>query len=144
MVATNPILPTTPMLKTYRGRCHCGAVRFEADLDLTQSSYRCNCSICRRTRFWPAVARADGFRLLAGESELTRFVFNTRKNEHSFCRHCGVRAFGIGNETPMGKMYGVNLGCLEDVSEEELSKVPVTYVDGMNDRFEAPEHVAHL
>ncbi len=21
--------------------------------------------------------------------------------------HCGVRAFGVGNETPVGKMYGV-------------------------------------
>jgi hypothetical protein len=131
-------------LQTYRGSCHCGAVRFEADLDLAQSSYRCNCSICRRTRFWPAVAKDGGFRLLAGEGELTEYRFNSRKNVHYFCKHCGVRSFGIGTETPMGKMYGVNLGCLEGVSEEELSKIPITYIDGRADRFEAPAFVAHL
>ena len=32
-------------------------------------------------------------------------------------------------------MYGINLGCLRDVSDEELSRLPVTYVDGRNDRF---------
>jgi hypothetical protein len=31
-------------------------------------------------------------------------------------------------------MYGVNIGCLEDVSEEELSNIPITYVDGLNDQ----------
>ena len=132
------------MLKTYRGSCHCGAVKFEAELDLTQSSYRCNCSICRRTRFWPAVAKADGFRLLSGESELTMYLFNTKKNFHYFCKHCGVRAFGVGNNTPMGKMYGVNLGCLDDVSDQELSQIPITYVDGRNDQFAPPTHFAHL
>jgi hypothetical protein len=81
------------MLKTYRGSCHCGAVRFEAELDLTQSSYRCNCSICRRTRFWPAVALPDRFRLLQGEADMTPDRFNTGNNHHYFCRHCGVRAF---------------------------------------------------
>lgn len=132
------------MLKTYRGSCHCGAVQFEADLDLAQPSFRCNCSICRRTRFWPAVARPENFRLLAGEPELTQYRFNTRKNVHYFCRHCGVRAFGVGNDTPIGTMIGVNLGCLEDVSDEELSRVPITFVDGRHDRFEAPAHFAHL
>ena len=131
------------MLTTYRGSCHCGAVRFEADLDLTRPSYRCNCSICRRTRFWPAVATPEGFRLLSGESELTQYLFHTRKNQHYFCRHCGVRPFGVGTETPVGKMIGVNLGCLEGVAEEELSRIPITYVAGLHDRFAPPEYVSH-
>jgi hypothetical protein len=59
--------------------------------------------------------------------------------------HCGVRCFGIGNETPIGKMYSVNIGCLEGVSEEELSKIPITYVDGMNDGWqETPKFFSHL
>jgi len=132
------------MLKTYSGRCHCGAVSFEADLDLAQASYRCNCSICRRTRFWPAVATPDHFRLLAGETELTEYRFNTGKNAHFFCRTCGVRPFGVGTDTPIGMMYGVNVGCLDGISEEELSRIPVTYVDGSNDRFGPPEHFSHL
>jgi len=133
------------MLKTYRGSCHCGAVQFEAYLDLTQDTFRCNCSICRRTRFWAAVAKPEGFRLLAGETELTRYLFNTRKNEHYFCRHCGVRAFGVGKETPIGKMYGVNVGCLNDVSDAELAAIPVTYVDGLHDKWQrAPEFFSHL
>jgi hypothetical protein len=41
-------------------------------------------------------------------------------------------------------MHGVNIGCLEGVSEEELSKIPITYVDGMNDRQDAPEFFSHL
>ena len=133
------------MRKTYHGSCHCGAVTFEADLDLGEPTYRCNCTICRRTRFWPAVAREGEFRLLTGESELTQYLFNTRKNQHYFCRHCGVRAFGIGTETPIGKMYGVNLGCLTDVDEAELARAPITYIDGLHDRWpEPPEHFAHL
>jgi len=131
-------------LTTYAGSCHCGAVRFEADLDLTQPSFRCNCSICRRTRFWPAVARPEQFRLLAGEGELTEYLFHTRRNQHFFCRRCGVRAFGVGNDTPIGQMFGVNIGCLEGVSEEELSRIPVIHVDGLHDRVEPPAFTAHL
>lgn len=126
------------MKKTYHGSCHCGAVKFEANLDLTQNTYRCNCSICRRTRFWPAVAMPEDFRLLAGEAELTQYLFNTKKNQHYFCKHCGVRAFGIGTETPVGKMYGVNLMCLDDATDEELSAAPIVYIDGRSDNWQNP------
>ena len=133
------------MRRIYHGSCHCGAVKFEADLDLTLPTYRCNCSICRRTRFWPAVVGAAGFRLLQGRDDLTKYLFNTRKNEHWFCRHCGVRAFGHGTETPMGEMFGVNLGCLDDVTDDELARAPIVYVDGRADRWQsAPLHFSHL
>jgi hypothetical protein len=131
-------------LRTYRGSCHCKAVQFEADLDLSQSSFRCNCSICRRTRFWPAIAKEDDFRLISGEEMLTEYLFNSRKNQHFFCKVCGVRPFGVGNETAIGKVLGINIGCLEDISEQELAKIPITYVDGMNDRHQAPTFCGHL
>jgi len=132
------------MRRTYRASCHCGRVVVEADLDLAQPSYRCNCSICRRTRFWPAVASPDGFRLLQGEDALTRYVFGRGTNHHYFCSSCGVRVFGVGNDTPVGRMYGVNIGCLEGVSEQALSRIPVVYVDGLHDRMAAPEFRDHL
>jgi hypothetical protein len=132
------------VLEAYKGSCHCGAVRFEAELDLAQPTFRCNCSICRRNRFWVAAAKPENFRLVSGGEMLTEYRFNTKKNQHFFCRVCGVRAFGVGNETPIGKMYGVNIGCLEGLSEERLSKLPITYVDGLHDRMDAPQYFSHL
>ena len=134
------------MQKTYVGSCHCGAVRFEADIDLSAASYRCNCSICSRNRFWAAVVKPEAFRLLSGEPALTKYLFNSMRNEHYFCKHCGVRAFGIGNSPESGgKVYGVNLGCLEDVTPQELAAVPIIYVDGKHDNWNsAPAITSYL
>ena len=131
------------MRQTYRGSCHCGAVRFEAELDLGQPTFRCNCSICRRTRFWAAVAKKEDFRLLAGERELVQYRFNSGNNHHYFCRHCGVRPFGVGNDTPIGPMVGVNVGCL-DIDDATMAAIPILRIDGLNDRMEAPVHGGHL
>ena len=90
------------------------------------------------------MATPDRFRLLQGEDALVKYVFAGERNQHFFCATCGVRVFGVGNDTPIGKMIGVNLGCLEGVSEETLSKIPVAAIDGMHDRMQTPEFPAHL
>jgi len=130
------------VLKTYHGTCHCGAVRFEAEIDLAQPTYRCNCSICSRNRFWAAVVTPGAFRLLEGESAVQQYLFNSMRNEHYFCKTCGVRAYGLGNK---GEMVGVNIGCLEDATSEELAAAPICYCDGKHDNWQnAPAITSYL
>ena len=129
------------MLKTYHGSCHCGAVRFEADIDFTAPTFRCNCSICTRNRYWAAVVTRPAFRLLEGQTYLTQYLFNSLRNEHYFCRTCGVRPFGIGNDPDSGEVIGVNIGCLEDASVAELAAAPIRYCDGKYDNWQNPPAV---
>lgn len=82
--------------------------------------------------------KPESFRLIAGESELTEYQFGAKNERHLFCRHCGVRPFGIGNSPRLGKFYGVSVACLDDSTVRELAGAPVTLVDGRNDNWTTP------
>jgi hypothetical protein len=133
-------------MKTYHGSCHCGAVRFEADLDLSQGSGKCNCSICTKTRNWAVMTKPESFRLLTDEAALSDYQFGTNSAHWLFCRTCGVRPFGRGDIPEAGGPYvSVQVTCLDDATPEELLAGPVQYCDGRNNNWmEAPVETRHL
>ena len=136
------------MKKTYHGSCHCGAVRFEADIDLAQGTSKCNCSICTKARFWKAVVPAAAFRLIQGADRLSDYQFGGSTGagiHHFFCGRCGVKPFGRGHHEQLGgTFYAVNVACL-DATDEELAEAPVVFQDGRHDNWQqAPAETRYL
>ena len=132
------------MKKTHLGSCHCGRVRFQADFDLEAGTFRCNCSICLKTRAWLAGVPAADFRLVSGRDELRDYQFGAMRIHHYFCKHCGVRPFSRAQDEQGNEMYAVRVSCLDDAPEEELVSAPVRYFDMRHDRFEPPAETRHL
>jgi len=97
-------------IQTYRGSCHCGAVRFEIDTDFPELT-TCDCSLCRRKNALMVKVHETGFRLIAGENALSEYRFHTMTARHFFCKTCGIYPFHRKRVTP--DYFGINVFCLE-------------------------------
>jgi hypothetical protein len=122
------------MTRTHQGGCHCGAVRYQAELDLAAKVSRCNCSMCTKTASAGVNIKPDAFKLLRGEPDLGDYS----RGPHShfrFCKTCGIQLFGHGNIPEVGGEYvSVNVNTLDDVDPAELSFV---HWDGRHNNWQA-------
>ncbi len=113
--------------RTYRGRCHCGALRFRLSCEEIVTARRCNCSICVRKGALMSATyyEPQQFEELEGLESLAIYRFGDHDVNHYFCRTCGVYPFHDATERP--GHYRVNLGCLDDLDPLAL---PVEIIDG--------------
>lgn len=111
-------------MQTYHGACHCGAVAYEIDTDLTEAT-RCNCSICRRKNALMHRVPPERFRLLKGADNLTLYQWNTGTAKHYFCKTCGIYPFHHPRAAPTE--YTVNVACLDGV---DIAALKINTFDG--------------
>ena len=131
-------------VKTFHGSCHCGAVRYQADIDLGAGTIKCNCSICSKMRFWAAQVAPSAFRLLQGREALREYRFHTRRDAHCFCADCGINVFstGVSRSDPF---VAVTVASLDDLPLDDLLAAPVRHIDGRNDNWSTPPaEIRHL
>jgi hypothetical protein len=125
--------------KTYKGSCACGNVTFEAKVDVSAGTHKCNCKSCWKRRWWSVKVEPEDFRVLRGERDV--------KSGERFCETCGVALFRhaeVADWNP--KAYvSVSVASLDDLSPAELLAAPVTYYDGLADNWwSVPAEVRHL
>lgn len=97
------------------GGCHCGAVRFEAEVEQAPELLDCNCSICSATGYLHLIVPHSQFQLLSGANALTSYRFGTGKAEHLFCEVCGIKSFYQPRSHP--DAWSVHFRCIDDVSQ---------------------------
>ena len=97
------------------GRCHCGYITYEADID-PDNNLICHCTDCQTlsgSAFRVVThTREDGFRLLSGELKIyVKTAESGNKRPQSFCPECGTPIYA----TAVGagpKVYAIRVGSI--------------------------------
>lgn len=103
-----------------QGSCHCGAIRYEAEIDPERVSL-CNCTDCQvlsGSAYRISVpAPAATFRLLSGTpTAYVKTADSGEKRRHTFCAVCGAPVYSSANsDDPPG--YSLRIGCLAQKAE---------------------------
>lgn len=109
------------------GGCHCGAVRFAAQVERAPEVWDCNCSICSKNAYLHLFVPHADFTLLEGQDAQVSYRFGKKIAEHLFCKTCGVKCYYQPRSHPND--WSVNLRCLDN---PELLMPRIVPFDGRN------------
>jgi hypothetical protein len=135
-----PVLPVAPTQRPMKvqGGCHCGAVRFEAELpDPPVPALDCNCSICRMTGFLHIMVPHEQLDLMTGRDALSSYRFGMGAAEHLFCRLCGVKSFYQPRSHP--DAWSINANCLDQPVELAVERFDGHNWEAAKANLDAPE-----
>lgn len=88
------------MKETIFGQCHCGAIRWSADLP-HKIVLNCHCKLCRSLSgadysSWVVIPTSQ-FKILSGEEALTTYQAS-EKYSKSFCSKCASTIFCVNDD----------------------------------------------
>jgi hypothetical protein len=112
----------------YKGRCHCGRVRFSFRSPEIKTAARCNCSLCvrRGAVLSPTYIPTADFTPHNDPRDLGVYLWNEKVLSNYFCKRCGIFVYvGDGENAKDG--YRVNLGCVEGLDTLALD---IRIIDG--------------
>lgn len=112
------------MKQTYQGSCHCGAVRFEVDMNLDHVRV-CDCTLCRKRGALNHRVAPEDLRIKTPLRDLTLYQWHTKTAKDYFCPTCGILPFRRPRTAP--SLWTINVRCLDDV---DLASIPVDAVPG--------------
>ena len=97
------------------GKCHCGNISYEADLDPSLVSI-CLCTDCQMMSGSPyrvsVRVPAEQFRMHSGIPKIyIKTAESGSKRAHSFCPNCGTPVYSSDVTDP--KSYSLRVGCLD-------------------------------
>jgi hypothetical protein len=101
------------------GSCHCGQIRFEADID-PEAVRICHCTDCQTlsgSAYRVTVsAPAAGFVLRTGSPKIyLKTAESGNKRAQAFCPNCGTPIYAADAHEP--KTYGLRVGTLKQRAE---------------------------
>jgi hypothetical protein len=96
------------------GHCHCGQIRFEAEVDPATLSI-CHCSDCQRltgSAFRANIQAPAAHFTLTGtpQSYIKKTAESGRHRRHTFCGNCGTPMFACDIENPQS--YSLRVGTI--------------------------------
>lgn len=113
---------------THKGGCHCGAIAYEFQGEVT-GAMECNCSLCAKRGGLLHFIPEKDFTLKTSPENVSTYMFNKHAIEHHFCAKCGIDPYSEG-DSPQGKMVMINLRCVDGVDPHALD---IKFHNGIKD-----------